>query len=664
MTVRVVLALATGAVALVVAAQARSAASARACSFGLTATALTDQTQAQLSLDVRPHGPCAPPRRLTSVRVSGRPGTPVHHFRNVAVRHVRVTLDVGRIRSRTHLSIRVVLKARGHAYVLKAQTVVRLRPDLVLTRLRIPAQALSGRSFLVTAQVTEPTGGVPARGRVVLTAGATTIASTPVSVRPAGRVGVSLPVKLSGLGSVALTLRIANVSPAETNTTNDTAGASVELVEFQLDPKQVLVPDFAGYGAQFNQNVYAAISASAGVTDQNVVDMEQKVVALRPQLARLFFSAGAFSDPDLMQSFVRAVGLAQRAGATIDVTWQSGALSDANLGGFASVLADLVHNHGASNLRWVTLQNEVNATRITMDQYEHLYRQLDGDLAADGVRGQIRFLGGDLVAATSPLGQTQGDWLQFMATHMADVLDAYSIHVFWNYWQPSKLVQRLQEVRAIYDALPATARKPLYVSEYGVRGLRSLNGNAYTDPGVWDDGTPLEQTDVNAFQHAWFDVLAAKLGYAGTIKWDGYFGKYDRSVQDYSLIGPPQQGWPLRPVYQVLRLFTGTVRPGWQAVSVDGQSGTKLLAGYRRASGQTTLVGLDTSGGTLDTVSPTQVSYFVGGLPPNASLRLELWNQDGSGVLSDGGTVTTDAAGGATLTVPLQAVFALTTLPA
>jgi hypothetical protein len=498
---------------------------------------------------------------------------------------------------------------------------------------------------------------------VVLTAGSTTIGSVPLTARPDVRTPVSIPVKLTGLGPVPLTLQIVGVAPAETNTTNDTVQGTVEVTEFGLDVGHVLVPSLAGYGTQFNQNVYAAISAAAGVTEGNVGDMEQKIVGLQPGLARVFFSAGAFSDPDLMQSFVRTVELAQRAGATINVTWQANALSDTDVGSFAAVLADLVHNHGISNLRWVTLQNEVNATKTTMTQYEHMYRQLDGDLISDGVRGQVRFMGGDLVAATSPLGQTQTDWFQFMATHMADVLDAYSIHVFWNYWQPGKIVQRLQDVKAIYNALPASGQKPLYVSEYGVRGQRTLNGTAYPDPGVWDDTTPIEQTNVNAFQHAWFDIIAARLGFVGTIKWDGYFGKYDKGVQDYSLVGPPSQGWPLRPVYQVLRLFTSMARPGWQVVAVDGQSGTKLLTGFRGPAGQTTLVGLDTSGSLLNIVSTIQVSYMVGGLAPHASYRLELWNQDGTGVLSDGGAVSTDAAGVATLTVPQQSVFALTTLP-
>jgi hypothetical protein len=54
------------------------------------------------------------------------------------------------------------------------------------------------------------------------------------------------------------------------------------------------------------------------------------------------------------------------------------------------------------------------------------------------------------------------------------------------------------------------------------------------------------------------------------------------------------------------------------------------------------------------------VSYVVGGLPPGRTFHLLLWNALGDGTTADGGTVTADATGTATLTAPLQAVFALT----
>ena len=151
-----------------------------------------------------------------------------------------------------------------------------------------------------------------------------------------------------------------------------------------------------------------------------------------------------------------------------------------------------------------------------------------------------------------------------MGTKMSDILDAYSIHVFWDYFDTQKLVDRLTEVRAIVNALPVAGRKPLYVSEYGIRGLRTFNGAPAGDPGVWDDGTPMARTNINAFQHAWFDVLAADLGYVGTSKWDSYFGKYDNGTQAYYMIGSPADGWPLYPIYNSMRLFTSTVGAGWR----------------------------------------------------------------------------------------------------
>jgi hypothetical protein len=270
-------------------------------------------------------------------------------------------------------------------------------------------------------------------------------------------------------------------------------------------------------------------------------------------------------------------------------------------------------------------------------------------------------MGGDLVEAPSPLGQRQADWLAYMATHMGDLLDAYSIHVFWDYWDTAKLVRRLTEVRQIVDALPAAQRRPLYVSEFSVRGIRSLNGTAFPEPGVYADGTPLPDTTINAFQHAWFDVLAARLGYAGTVKWDGYVGKYDRSTQDYSLIGPPAQGWPLRPVYNLTRLFTLTTRRGWKVVGVAGSPGTKLVAGYTGPKGQVTAIGLDTAGASLAAPSQTVDTYSIGGLPPGAAFQLYVWNPDGSGASAAPVTVRTDAAGMLQVTAPLQSVFAVTT---
>src|SRR5207249_563244 len=469
------------------------------------------------------------------------------------------------------------------------------------------------------------------------------------------QIAVTLPTTP---GRDQLIVTISGTNPAETSLANNTRRATVEVVEFKVQESATLAQNFAGYGGQFNHHVYAAISRSVGVTDANVGDMERKMRALHPEFSRIFFTPVAFNDPDRMQSFIRTVLLAQSTGTTINITWQGGTLSVASgtVQKFADVLIDLVRNRGVTNLRWLTLQNEPNRTKITMEAYEAQYRALDPYIST--IRGQVKYMGGDLVRGPDVGAPNQDVWFQYMATHMADILDAYSIHVFWDYWDTQKLVDRLTEVRAIVDALPASGRKPLYVAEYGVRGLRTFNGLPAGDPGVWEDGTPITQTNVSAFQHAWFDLLAARLGYMGTSKWDSYFGKYDNSTQAYYMIGSPQDGWPLYPLYNLVQLMTTTVKRDWRTVNVDSVPDTsRLLAAYVGQKDQETVLGLDTAGAQLNDASGVPVGYTVGGLPLSQKVRLVIWNEAGDGARGATQTVTTDANGMVNITVPHQAVF-------
>jgi len=647
-----------GSAAATLAPDARAAAR---CRFSLGAAALGDPAATTVTLTVSATGPgCRPPSRLRSVRIKiyTRAGRlrDQRFLRTVPAPRGRATVTLKALARHERLRLTVVVAKRS----LAARALVRLRPDLVFGATTPESVAAAAPSTL-DVTVAEQGGDFGTTARVDAFLGTTPIGTATVQVGAGRRVRVGLTVTVPTAGQSTVVLRVADTTHREHATADNEADLTVEAGDFALQPAQVLVPSLGGYGAQLNQNVYAAISRQIGVTDENLPDLEAKTIALHPELVRIFFNGNAYNDADLMQSFVRTVQLAQRAGSTINITWAGGGegTPDTTMARFAGVLVDLVKNRGITRLRWVTVENEPNSSRNTMQQYEALYRALDRDLTAAGVRKQIRFMGGDLVQAKSPLGQTQAQWFAFLATNMADLLDAWSIHVYWDYWDTEKLVRRLTQVRQIVDALPAAERRSLYVTEFSARGLRALNGVSYPEPGVYADGTPLPNTTINAFQHAWFDVLAARLGYAGTVKWDGYTAKYDRSTQDYSLIGPPTQGWPLRPVYNVTRLFTSTTKPGWKVVGVAGSSGTKLVAAYAGGK-QTTVIGLDTSGATLATPSTTVVSYAVGGLPPGASFQLYVWNPDGSGAIAPPVAVQSDTAGMLQVSAPLQSVFAVT----
>jgi hypothetical protein len=642
-----------------------SAAAAQACDasgYKLSLQSLTGPPRADLIIRVSAKkAGCELPATLTGVQVS------VLRFKKLPARKLVLanvpapggiaTVNIGRVQR-----LRLVRATVSFApqVTLAAQIKTLLRPDLVLTRAYAGRSAVLGRPFFVVAIVRNRTTDVGLVASVSVSAADTPLATKQVKIGPRRRVVLQIPVTLAQPGTAQLTVTVTPASPIETTLKNNTRALAVEATEFKVQESATLVQSFAGYGGQFNHHVYAAISRAAGVTDDNAKDMEQKMRDLHPQFSRIFFNNTAFTDPDRMQSFVRTALLAQSTGATINVTWQGGTLSVANgtIPKFADVLIDLVRNRGITNLRWLTLQNEPNRTRITMAQYQAQYRALDPYIQT--IRGQVKYMGGDLVRAPDVGAPNQQAWFQYMATNMADILDAYSIHVFWDYFDTQKLVDRLTEVRAIVDALPEAGRKPLYVSEYGIRGLRTFNGAPAGDPGVWEDGTPMTQTNVNAFQHAWFDVLAARLGYAGTSKWDSYFGKYDNGTQAYYMIGSPADGWPLYPLYNVVRLITSTVSQGWRTVNVDSVPNTsRLLAAYVGKVGEHTVVGLDTAGAQLNTVSPTVVTYTIGGLPPSRSFALTIWNEAGDGLVGAPQPATTDAAGVVMVSVPQQAVFAL-----
>jgi hypothetical protein len=621
--------------------------------YRLSSQSLTGPPRADLAIRVIAKTPACPlPDSLASVQVALK--TRKLAFTNVAAADGIATVKLGKVKRLQRVQATVSF---GAQITLRSTTRTLLKPDLVLERATSAKSTLIGHPFFVVATVKQRTRDLAVTATATISSAGAALATKQFRVRPKRRVVLQIPVTLPQLGKAPLTVSVTPSLPLETSLRNNTRRLSVETVEFRVQEARTIVQSFAGYGGQFNHHVYAAISRSVGVTDSNVVDMERKMRALHPEFSRIFFTPVAFTDPDRMQSFIRTVQLAQSAGATINITWQGGTLQPQR---FADVLIDLVRNRGITKLRWVTLQNEPNRTRITMQTYEQQYRQLDPLIQS--IRGQVKFMGGDLVRGPDTGPPNQDAWFQYLATHMSDILDAYSIHVFWDYWDTRKLVDRLTEVRVIVDSLAANARKPVYVAEYGVRGQRTFNGAPAGDPGVWDDGTQISATNVNAFQQAWFDILAARLGYAGTSKWDSYFGKYDNGTQAYYMIGPPSEGWPLYPIYNAMSLFTSTVRTGWRILNVDGVPDSRLLAAYASAQGAQTVVGLDTLGAQLNGASPTTTSYTIGGLKPATSFQLKVWNNAGDGVVAPPQPVRTDAAGAVTLLVPQQAVFALTSL--
>jgi hypothetical protein len=433
--------------------------------------------------------------------------------------------------------------------------------------------------------------------------------------------------------------------------------------EFTLDQSRGVVGSFDGFGGQLNQHLYANISGPPPL----LRDVEQKVVALEPQLVRIFFNTSAWSSADRLDSFRRTVRLADRAGSEINITWQGSTFDFAmrNMDRFADELAGLLAD-GAIERLWVTMFNEPNTTQRRLPEYEQVYRLLHRELRDRGVRNRVRFMGGDLIRSTT--GDPQAEWFRYMARNMGDLLDAWSVHVYWDFWEPDKIDERLlREVRTIFSTIPEQQRRPLYITEFGVRGLEGFEGERSFEPGYWPDGSPMSETNTAAFQQAWFNIRSAQLGYSGTVKWDVYPAKYDLGTQDHSALGPGSLGWPERPVYRVLQLLALTTKPRGgsivEMVPAIAADASKLLTAYVSPARDITILGLDMDGGSIRTTSNAAVPYSVGGLPPNTFFRLLVWNGDGAAGIVDKGFFATAADGTLRFDAPLDSVFALTNTP-
>ena len=442
-------------------------------------------------------------------------------------------------------------------------------------------------------------------------------------------------------------------------------GTATAPPEFTLARDHGLVSWFGGFGVQFNQHVFADISGPP----PGLPGLETKVMALGPRYVRVFFNNTEWTFPDRMASFVQTVQLANRTDATIEVAWQGGTFAFAmqNMPRFADVLADLLEHRGIVGPLWVSLYNEPNTGLLTLSQYEQTYRLLDGELRVRGVRDRIHFLGGGILGTTSLLGQSQANWYWYMATYMGDLLDAWAPHIYWDFWDTPKIERRLAEVQAIWASIPEQLRRPLFVTEFGVRGVRSFEGELTFEPGYAPDGSPMAVTNAVAFQEAWLMLRALQLGYLTTAKWDLYDATYDIGTQDYSAIGPGTAGWPLRPAYHLLHLLTATTRPvGGSIVDVVARPGAdpaKLLIAYVSPGSDLTILGLDRNGAGISATPYAPVAYSIGGLPPNRLFRLIYWNADGTGTNREIGFIASDPDGVVEFAAPLQAVFALTTSP-
>jgi hypothetical protein len=644
---------------------------------------------------------------ILSPSTTGRPKNRVVAFTDVAVVKGRATVALGDAPRGSDIRFDAAYGDGSVEVPRSGNAIARLRPDLRVVAVHAPPQTLNTRRVDVVVDLEETLEDSSVSATLTLLQGGVPVtASKTVELGVGGTASPVFEGVLLGTASRAeLTARIELAEPAEFDGSNNEGTTEIDVTEHELVRSNVLVPSLAGYGAQFNNHVYAPITPWPAGTSHD--DFEAKVKALQPHIVRIFYNDnwdgnrdGRFPSPIWEQnyaSFVKTVRLAQDSGAIIDISFQN--LANArftpipDMKKFADVLEDLVRNHELTNVRFAEVGNEPNSggtAAVSLAEYETLVRTLDAELRARGLRDHIKMMGPGLIENAGVPTRTHYVWMKHIAANMGDVLDAWGQHVYWFYNDTGRLEYRLRDVwHLLNEVIPPEQRKPTYMMEYGARGLdncagQPLSRNTYY---VVDPSCPaIQRTNIAGFQQFWFAVASAQLGYVGAAKWDAYWGVYDFTLsppQVYWTIGPAAEGSPLMPSYHSLTLLFHTTVPGWQVVGmapwdesdwkvstygIEGHSSSdtreKELAAYAGPDGELTILGLDTNGRALNGLSaepPPQ--YSIGGLPASTTFTLAVWNAAGDGKNTIAATVTTNAAGVARFEVPLHAAFSLTTLP-
>jgi hypothetical protein len=133
----------------------------------------------------------------------------------------------------TPLQVQAVVRDVGGARsdVVTVTTAVRMRPDLVATRLEGPAEAPIGAAVNFHAFVAERHGEVGARASCVLYVnGAAVDRADGIWVNAGGVVACAMTYRFTEVGTHALEVRVENVRPGDYDDANNRATASVRVV--------------------------------------------------------------------------------------------------------------------------------------------------------------------------------------------------------------------------------------------------------------------------------------------------------------------------------------------------------------------------------------------------------------------------------------------------
>jgi hypothetical protein len=476
-------------------------------------------------------------------------------------------------------------------------------------------------------------------------------------------------------------------------------------------------PPLAGFGAQFNTNLFTAAGEPEGLSAGRLQTLQDAVSDLKPGHSRIFVVRGLRPDTEAGRrapqfvALMNTLRLAQVAGANVNLTfWGQGPYANArSLAGLAWPNKNVRNWPQPDRRKWppeltdpnapnaltgpkvmmqrfaltiqearrnfdcvthVTIQNEVNGAGtdiakqndagLSMRMYELLYRHLDEALKAlPDPNTPGRTLREAIRIIAGDLVESNEDaWLGYMHANMEvprkDLESVLDGYSVHVYWEPDGSDQ----------GFPKKLERRLQNVEQTLSALQSKKPVYVTEYGVRKlsanprpgsfNGVKIEQSPEAAFQHAWFNALAPQHGFVGLTKWALYRTDAPSGWGEFGMIDAPARNFERSATYRVTRLFTHLVEPGWTAGGLARDATATVMASkFVGPNDQESVAVLNNSS------QPEQVR--VAGLKRQRRYLAVDWNRDGSGTINPLNPVTANASGAATINVPRHGVVALST---
>jgi hypothetical protein len=429
--------------------------------------------------------------------------------------------------------------------------------------------------------------------------------------------------------------------------------------DFVIDGDSFAGPELVGIGVELHPYVFCAPNWGVDVNEQNVKIFEHGLIELRPQHVRIFAEKEWWMPelkealhPERKASFFKVLELAKRTGTSVNMTLWHGPYPNIErcAQAFCDGVVETIRTRGFTNVKYVTLQNEVNYTSMKPADYVALHKAFDKALKAEGLRDQIQIIGGDLV------GEHQVLWFGALGEDLHDVLDGYSVHIYNEYRDGGHLLKRVREVPVIVNALQRNARKPIYLTEFGVYSAkRELPGMS----GYTPEGTPIYDTNIAGVGNAWYILEALNHGYVAMVAWEACEMRYGLNASQHwahdnsrnGFMAGGKENFRKRPVYHMMQLFTQTTFPGWRAVKVKGDGEDTTVACTRGPKGEWAVYAQNRGSASV---------IEIRGLPPHATFEQLVWNADGKGTIGVGSAVPSDGEGRVRLDVAGESLVGLT----